>query len=302
MSQLNISVITWDGNFRESFHTVDFFREQLFPQEEYEFIWVEYYSDVNPQLKERISLFKNARIICLGGKGEWHAGKCLNEGIKQSRGKILVICDGDIAVEPDFLDTVWGAHNPINNLVLYFRRWDEPENGHELPIRLDHLQRICQLWNPTNYGGCVTIRRECIDYVHGYEEHPIFGGAGIISKELSTRLRNAGFPIMWHPTEKLYHPWHASTLRGTHKIKRNQQSWVIRCRDFSVDYVASIEQAGLYLDSFTPKIEDLKSSIWSLWKKMKRLLRKTHQIFKKRECRFHVNRRKNACIIKKRSV
>ncbi|MDO8123118.1 MAG: glycosyltransferase family A protein [Candidatus Hermodarchaeota archaeon] len=281
MTQLKISVITWDASFRESFHTVDFFRDQSFPQLEYEFIWVEYYSDVNPRLRQQMSLLENARIICLGGEGEWHAGICLNEGIKQSRGKVIVTCDGDIAVEPDFLYTVWGSHNTIDNLVLYFRRLDEPENAHELPIRLNHLEQVCQLRNPTNYGGCLTTRRKCIDYVHGYEEHLFFAGAGAISKELYTRLKNAGFPIMWHPIKKVYHPWHANTLRGTYKLKRDQQLWVIRCRDLSVDYLASIEQAGLYSDSFTPQTKDLKSPIWSMWQKIRNLFRKTQQIIKK---------------------
>lgn len=281
MTHVKISVVTWDANFRESFHTVDFFADQLFSREEYEFIWVEYYSDVNPRLREKISRLDSARIICLGGEGEWHLGKCLNEGIRRSRGKVLVICDGDIAVEPDFLDAVWRIHSEINNLVLYFRRWDEPENAHKLPITLHHLQEVCQLRHPTNYGGSLTTRRECLEYVRGYEEHPIFAGAGTIGKELYTRLKNAGFPIMWHPSKKVCHPWHTNTLRGTHKLKRDQQLWIIRCRDLSVDYVASIEQAQLYSDRFTPQIEEPKSPIWFIWHKIKNLLRETQLLGKR---------------------
>lgn len=279
MTQLKISVITWDASFRESFHTADFFGNQSFPQGEYEFIWVEYYSDVNPRLREKICLLENARIICLGGEGVWHLGKCLNEGIRQSRGKVLVICDGDIAVEPDFLDTVWGIHNKMDNLVLYFRRWDEPKSAHDPSITLHHLQEVCRLWNSTNYGGCVTTLRECINYVHGYEEHPIFAGAGAISKELYTRFKNAGFPIMWHPSERIYHPWHANTLKGAHKL--DQQLWVVQCRDLSVDHVASIEQTGLYSDRFTPQAKDLKSFIWSIRQNIRNLFRETQLLAKK---------------------
>lgn len=275
MTQLKISVITWDGSFRESFHTVDFFGNQSFPQREYEFIWVEYYSVVNQRLREKILLLENARIISLGGEGVWHLGKCLNEGIRQSSGKVLVICDGDIAVESDFLDTVWGIHNKMDNLVLYFRRWDEPESAHVTSITLHHLQEVCQLLHPRNYGGCLTTRRECIDYVHGYEEHPIFSGPGATSKELYTRLKNAGFPVMWHPSQKIYHPWHTNSLRGTDKLKLDQQLWVIECRDSCVDHVASIKQARLYSDRFTPQIEDLKSPKWSTWHKIKNLFRET---------------------------
>jgi hypothetical protein len=278
MTQLKISVITWDANFRESFHTVDFFGNQSFPQGEYEFIWVDYYSAVNPRLREKMSRLENARIICLGGEDEWHLGKCLNEGIKQSSGKVLVICDGDIVVEPDFLDTLWGIHNKIDNLVLYFRRWDEPKSAHEPSITLHHLQEVCQLVHPSNYGGSLTTRRECIDYVNGYEEHAIFAGPGAISMELYTRLKNAGFPVMWHPSKKIYHPWHTNSLRGTDRLKLAQQLWVIECRDLSVDHVASIKQARLYSDRFKPQIEDLKSPRRSIWHRMKNRLRETRQI------------------------
>ncbi|MFX0196935.1 MAG: glycosyltransferase family 2 protein [Candidatus Hodarchaeota archaeon] len=281
MTQLKISVITWDASFRESFHTVDFFGNQSFPPGEYEFIWVEYYSDVNPRLREKISLLENARMICLRGEGEWHLGKCLNEGIRQSRGKVLVICDGDITVEPDFLDTVWGIHKKMNSLVLYFRRWDEPKSAHEPSITLYHLQEVCRLWNSTNYGGCLTTRRKCIDYVGGYEEHLIFGGAGAISKELYTRLKNVGFPIMWHPSKKIYHPWHTNTLKGEHNLKLDQQLWVIQCRDLSVDHVASAEQAGLYLSGFTSQTERPKSSIRSIGHKIKNVFRETQLLGKK---------------------
>lgn len=281
MSQVKISVVTWDASFRESFHTVDFFAEQSFPKEDYEFIWVEYYSDVNPRLREKISGVGNARIIRLRGEGEWHLGKCLNEGIRQSRGEILVIPDGDIVVEPDFLDVVWDVHSRIENLVLYFRRWDEPEGAYKLPITLQHLQEVCQLRHQTNYGGCLTTRRECIEYVRGYEEHPIFAGAGTIIKEVYTRLKNAGFPIMWHPSKRIYHPWHPNSLRGTHKLKRDRQLWVIQCRDLSVDYVASIEQVQEYLDRFVPQVEGPKSSALFTEHKIRGFLRKARRLGRK---------------------
>ena len=278
MTQLKISVITWDAGFRESFHTVDFFRNQSFPPSKYEFIWVEYYSDVNPRLRQKMSGLENARIICLGGENDWHIGKCLNEGIKQGRGEVLVICDGDIVVEPDFLDSVWSIHNKMDDLILYFRRWDEPKSVHELPITLHHLREVCQLLHPSNYGGCLTTRRDCVNYVHGYEEHPIFVGAGTISTELYTRLKNAGFPIVWHPSKKVYHPWHTNTLRGTYKLKRDQTLWIIQCRHLSVDHLASTDQVRMYLNRFTPQMEALKPLKQSIWRKIKNSFRRTRQL------------------------
>lgn len=245
MKKPKISVIMWDVMFREYFHTVDFFANQLFPKTDYEFIWVEYYSNVHPELKAKISAASNARIICLKGEGQWRLAKCINEGISHSSGEVLVIPDGDVVVEPDFLETVWDAHTKAGNLVLYFRRWDEPKDAHRPDISLEHLEKTCEMRNPSNYSGCITMRRGCWQYVNGYEEHPVFAGPSFTGMELYTRLKNAGFPIMWHPTKKIYHPWHPNT--GTPAQRIEEQSWLIKCRDLAVDYKASAEQVEIYL-------------------------------------------------------
>jgi hypothetical protein len=255
---MRISVIAWDGGFRELFHTVNAFATQSF-SDRYEFIWVEYHADVKPELRKEVSRLDEGRIICLRGEGQWHVGECLNEGIRQSRGEVLVVCDGDIVVSPDFLDTVWEAHERYCDLVLYFRRRDEPESEHKVPVRLGHLRQVCQLRNPTNYGGCLTIRPEGLEYVKGYEIHPVFGGAGAINKELYIRLKNAGFPIAWHPDAEVYHPWHPFTSGGgsdqEHMLKLAKQNWVIRCRDMAVDHLASAEKVQAYLDTFPEPTE-----------------------------------------------
>jgi hypothetical protein len=248
---IKISVITWDGGFRENFHTVDFFSSQTFSKDAYEFIWVNYYSDVAAELKDKVGNMGNGRTICLNGEGEWHLGKCLNEGIRQSRGELIIIPDGDIVVEPNLLEETWETHGRIDDLVLYFRRWDELEAGRAKDKSLQHLRQVTKLRGPNNYGGCLTIKRPCLAYVKGYEEHPVFAGSGASGRELYTRLKNAGFPIMWHPTHKLYHPWHSGTLGGPREdIRREQQFWVIKQRDLAVDVEANKAQVDMYLRRF----------------------------------------------------
>ena len=44
--------------------------------------------------------------FCFGGKGKWHLGKCLNAAILESKGDLIVIPDGDIVVEENFLEEV----------------------------------------------------------------------------------------------------------------------------------------------------------------------------------------------------
>ena len=248
---VKISVITWNGGFRESFHTVDFFAEQAFPSHEYEFIWAEYYGSAVPELEEKINRMGNAKIVYVGGEGEWHAGRCMNAGIAVSSGELLVIVDGDIVVKPDFLAKMWQAHTAYDNLVLYVRRWDEPEATHGHNISAKHLEEVCRLANPTNYGGCLAIRRKTIEAVNGYEEHVVFSGSGALSMELYTRLRNAGLPIIWHPMEKVFHPRHEGTLPSTSTLQQRKQAWVIKCRSLNLDAKADKQQVQTYLEGYS---------------------------------------------------
>ena len=267
MRKPKISVITWNGGFRESFHTVDFFTNQTLPSEEYEFIWVEYYSTAHNSLKDKLEKADNARIVFLNQQGQWHVGHCLNEGIRQSSGELLVIIDGDIAVEPNFLEQVWQKHLQYEDLVVYYRRWDESQRSYIDGISqssIEHLKSVCQLTNPENYGGCITIRRQVIEKVGGYEEHPIIGGPGAVSKELYTRLRNLGLPIMWHPKEKIYHPWHTGTLPSTNTPQQRMQAWVIKQRGLNLDTKADSNQVDTYLKSFSsqPSVDIKKPNFW----------------------------------------
>ncbi|MCB9103902.1 MAG: glycosyltransferase [Anaerolineales bacterium] len=267
---IKISVITWNGGFRESFHTVDSFAKQSFPTSEYEFIWAEYYDSADPVLLDKIHQVENAKVIFVNGEGQWHVGRCMNAGIAASRGDLLVLIDGDIVVRPDFLTEMWQTHAAYKNLVLYVRRWDEPKTAHDAgQISVEHLETVCQLNNPTNYGGCLITGRQNIESAQGYEEHPIIGGPGAVSKELYTRLCNAGFPIMWHSTEKIYHPWHFGTLPSTDTLQQQQQKWVIKQRGLDLSTRADQRQIDSYLMNYS---EVHKSSVQLSIKKMVRII------------------------------
>lgn len=235
-----ISVVTWDAGFRESYHTVDFFSRQTLDKNQFEFIWADYYSSINPVLQDKIQAMDNGRTLCLGGEGKWHLGRILNAATRESKGDLIVIPDGDIAVEENFLEEVVRCHENYLDLALYFRRWDEQKPGAGRKDRppISMLKEICKLTNPTNYGGCLTISKKAFDHVHGYEEHELFSEAGANGMDLYTRLKNAGFPIMWHPDHKIYHPWHEGSAPqdSEYKLKVNLQNWVIRQRDLSVTF------------------------------------------------------------------
>lgn len=239
-----ISVITWDASFRESYHTVDFFNRQSLSKNLFEFVWVEYYASIRNELAEKILDMGNGRVVCHNGKGKWHLGQCLNAAVRECKGELLVIPDGDIVVEEDFLEEVSRIHSQYQELVLYFRRWDEckPE-GSATCIDLDNLREFCTLSNPTNYGGCVTLPKKTFNRVSGYEEHQLFSEAGANGMDLYTRLKNSGSPIMWHPSHRIYHPWHkgSSPQHFDYLQKLEQQISLIKKRDLSVSYLSNSE-------------------------------------------------------------
>jgi hypothetical protein len=49
-----VSIILLDWSCRESLHSLDYLANQTIPREQYEVIWVEYYSRIDGGIKERI--------------------------------------------------------------------------------------------------------------------------------------------------------------------------------------------------------------------------------------------------------
>lgn len=221
-----VSVVMIDGQFRESFHAVDAFCTQSLPHESYELIWVEFFDQVKPELEEKIATYPNARIVMLGHKEEiYHSSYCFNAGIGESRGEIVFIPDADVVVEPGFLEQALEEHSTNDKLVLYFYRRDEPKEMHTEDVQLERLQRVCQLSNTANYGGCISVRKSWLLAINGYEQHPVFGsGQHANGLDVYTRLKNLGLHVMWHPRLMLYHPWHPMTANPlgvpTYKVQK----------------------------------------------------------------------------------
>lgn len=256
--KLKISVIAWDASFRDFFHTVDAFGSQRYPKDEYEFIWVDFYQNNNPMLAEKISRYCNARVLNLNNdrSTNWHLGKCINAGIASANGEILVIPDGDVIVDVDTLTAIEREHLRYDDLVLYFRRWDEPADKHDLnkSYGIDYLEEVCELTNATNYGGLISLKKHTLLEVNNYEEHDVFSGPGANGLELYLRLRNKGLPVKWHQS-KIFHPFHANTGRSStdrelmERLARKyawinpyagiEQSWVLKCRNLDLSYEAN---------------------------------------------------------------
>lgn len=226
---MKISVVMVDGSFREKFHIINSLNNQTFPKEDFEMLWVEFYNKANTKLKEN----GNVRIIVLGNSSEkeYHSSYCFNEGIRQSRGEVLVIPDADVLVEPSFLETIWKEHQSCTRLAMYFHRLNEPRELHDenKSFTLDHLKNLAGVTTTSNFGGCLTLRKKWLMEINGYEQNVIFGsGAHANGYDVNTRLKNLGLHVMWHPIERLYHPWHPGT--STHSPRYKLQHLIVEYR------------------------------------------------------------------------
>ncbi len=204
-----ISVIMVDGSFREQFHAVDSFGSQSLARENYEIIWVEYYSRVDPTLRAKIEQYPNARILTLNRNGIYHSSFCFNAGIRASRADVVFIPDADVIVESAFLERAYQDHHENHKLVMYFFRKEEPHTDHSGDLSLEHLKKVGRLSNPQNYGGCLSVRKKWLVQINGYEQHPLLStGFHANGLEMYTRLKSLGLHVRWHPDLMLYHPWH----------------------------------------------------------------------------------------------
>ncbi len=202
--QLRTSVILFDGGFRESFHSLDFLADQDLPADRWEAIWVDWRDQVDPEVLRHEWVQK----LCLGCTPPYHIGCMVNAAVREASGDLLVIMDADVAMHPGFLSEVTALHESQPDLVMHVKRWDQAECHRDLPVDMETLVTTCGPVNQTNYGGCCSVEREWFEKVNGYTESSEFSNQSGVAMEFHHRLMNHGLSHMWHPTLKLYHPWH----------------------------------------------------------------------------------------------
>ncbi len=216
---VKISVLMVDGGFRENIFGAEYFSRQDYPEDQYEVLWVEYFDRLHPGLAD----CPKVRTVTLNRSGIYHSSYCFNAGIQAAKGDVLVIPDADQIVMPDFLQRVAELHRRYIRLVAYGYRLDEARRGDLCSHTLHELQQKCELKNPSNYGGCLTVRKEWLSTINGYEQHPIFrSGNHANGLDVYTRLRNLGLAVQWEPSLLLYHPWHDFTCQHTSEHEAQQ--------------------------------------------------------------------------------
>ncbi len=230
-----ISIILVDWSCRESFHILHYLSNQTVSREQYEVIWIEYYSRRSPEIEAELEQCErsnripivNKRIV-MGMPDDIHYHKHLmyNIGIVASRGKIITICDSDAIVRLTFVENIIKAFKEDRNIVLHM---DEVRNVDKMfyPFNYPSIEKIigegCINWkdgkttglpdkedplHARNYGACMSALREDLINIGGADEYIDYLGHICGPYELTFRLTNAGKKEVWHQEEFLYHVWH----------------------------------------------------------------------------------------------
>ncbi len=150
-----------------------------------------------------------------------------NEGIRQARGEIVVLPDADVACTPDLLETIKKELTEDPELVLYVLRLNQRETDFRPRQDIDYLRRTCTVSHTFNFGGCTAVRRAWLIKMNGYEQLPFFAGYQYNGGDNYLRFKNMGLKIRWHPTQRVYHPWH--TLPPQTRFSTAQQQEEFLC-------------------------------------------------------------------------
>lgn len=230
-----VSVVLLDWSCRESLHVLHYLSRQTVPRDQYEIIWIEYYSKRADQIEEGLKdcaargkppIVDQWIVMGMPGNVHYHKHLMYNIGIVISRGKIVTLCDSDAIVRDTFVETIIRSFEKEPNIVLHL---DEVRNNDRrfYPFNYPNIEEVrgkgCINWmdgmttglfdkedplHTLNYGACMSARREDLIKIGGADENIEYLGHICGPYEMTFRLSNTGKKEVWHQEEFLYHVWH----------------------------------------------------------------------------------------------
>lgn len=230
-----VSLILLDWTCRESFHFLTYINNQNVPRDQYEVIWIEYYSRRSPEIQNMLDDSKNAGkppavdkwiVMDMPEDVYYHKHLMYNIGIVVSKGEIIVICDSDAIVTENFVKTIIDSFREDPNIVLHLDEFrnNKPEfHPFNYPTIEEILGEGCinnhggkttgvlEVKDPIhvrNYGACMCAKKADIIAIGGADEHIDYLGHICGPYDMTFRLMNLGKKEIWHMDEFLYHTWH----------------------------------------------------------------------------------------------
>ncbi|MBI2985981.1 MAG: hypothetical protein HYY45_04355 [Deltaproteobacteria bacterium] len=221
-----MSLILLDWSVRESFHLLDYLRRQSVDRDQFEVVFIEYYSRIAEALKPFADQVDTWALLEMPESCVYHKHLMYNCGLVFAHGEIVVLCDSDAMVRESFIRTIADEFEREHKIVLHLDQFRNlrkdfyPFNypsfeevlGEGCINNIDGatagiLERLDPL-HSRNYGACMCARRADLIALGGADEHIDYLGHVCGPYEMTFRLINCGFKETWHEAEFLYHTWH----------------------------------------------------------------------------------------------
>ncbi len=221
-----MSLVLLDWSVRESFHLLYYLGKQTVDRDEFEVVFIEYYSREAEPLKPFAEQVDTWVLLEMPEACIYHKHLMYNCGIIFCRGESVVICDSDAMVKDSFIHTIILEFEKNDRIVLHldqfrnsrkeFYPFNYPSFGEVLGDGCINniggkTKGILDTVDPLhsrNYGACMCARRADLIAIGGADEHLDYLGHICGPYEMTFRLVNYGLDEIWHEGEYLYHTWH----------------------------------------------------------------------------------------------
>lgn len=221
-----VSLVLLDWSVRESFHLLHYLGRQTVDRDQFEVVFIEYYSREAEPLKQFAELVDTWLLLEMPEDCIYHKHLMYNCGIVFCHGEIVTICDSDAMVRDSFIQTIIHEFEKNDRIVLHldqFRNSRKDFYPFNYPSFEDVLGEGCinniggktkgildtvDPLHSRNYGACMCAKRADLIAIGGADEHLDYLGHICGPYEMTFRLVNYGLDGIWHEGEYLYHTWH----------------------------------------------------------------------------------------------
>lgn len=221
-----VSFVLLDWSVRESFHILQYLRNQTCSRDDFEVIIIEYYDREYEGVKSEVDQVDTWLLLDMPHEAYYHKHLMYNAGLVVSRGEIISIGDSDAMVKPSFVETIINHFEANPDSVLHI---DQFRNGRKdlYPFnypafeeitgegctncvngRTTGVEHVSDPIHKRNYGACMCARREALINIGGADEHQDYVGHICGPYDMTFRMMNDGHEEIWSREEFTYHAWH----------------------------------------------------------------------------------------------
>ena len=221
-----ITLILVDWGVRESFHLLDYLKNQTIDNSQYEITLIEFFSKKSKAAEVHKSQIDTWLLLENSVNMPYHKHVMYNQGVSIANGEICVICDSDAMVKPTFLESIIKSFAENPNIVLHIDQFRNNSKGY-YPFNFPSFDEVIgegcinnsngktrgifqeeDVIHARNYGACMSVLKKNFIKIGGADEHPEYAGYICGPYDLTFRMQNAGLKEVWLDNEFTYHTWH----------------------------------------------------------------------------------------------